>query len=301
MSQETLSSRAVLSPRILVIDAEQDAQELIGQWLRAEGMEVDFAAEGLAGLTKAVEIEPDLILLDVSLPEMDGYEVCELLVVQEQTCRTPILFVGPPGQAASRLRGFDCGALDYIAKPLDGAELLARVRVGLRCRYLLQSAARRALVDGLTGLWNRRYFDQRLEAELASAARHARPLSCVMLDIDQFKQLNDTHGHTLGDEGIRAVAKTLRQGCRKEDVPCRYGGDEFVILCPDVPAAGAMVMVERLREKMRAAKLSRPDVQLTCSFGVADLTAAGGSLIQAADQALYAAKRAGRNRIERAS
>jgi len=288
-----------MAARVLLIDASQEVHHLLAAYLRREGIEMHSAFDGMSGLHRAVELQPELIILDVSLPEIDGYEVCELLSVQEQTCRTPIIFLTASSEIDQRVRGLSFGALDYVAKPFNPRELVARVRVALRYGYLLRLETRQAMVDGLTGLWNRRYFEQRLAAELSSATRHNRPLSCIMADVDQFKEINDSHGHTFGDQVIRMVAETLQHGCRIEDVACRYGGDEFIILCPDVPADGAIVLAERLRGATSAGTLSDPSVRPTCTFGVADLTSAEGSLVQAADAALYAGKRAGRNRVER--
>ena len=289
-----------MATRVLLIDSSRDVHALLAAYLAREGIELHSAYDGMSGLNKAIELQPELIILDVSLPSIDGYEVCELLSVQEQTCRTPIIFLTASSETEQRVRGLAFGALDYVTKPFHPRELVARVRVALRYGYLLRLEARQAMVDGLTGLWNRRYFEQRLQAELAAAARHSRPLSCIMADIDHFKAINDTHGHTFGDQALRMVAETLQRGCRIEDVVCRYGGEEFVILCPDVLAAGAVVLAERLRVTISAGKLSDENVTVTCTFGVADVDCARPSLVQAADAALYSAKRAGRNRVHRA-
>src|SRR5205807_765395 len=145
---------------------------------------VSSAYDGMTGLRAALDHPPDLILLDVGLPDIDGWELCELLGVQEQTCRTPVIFLTASIDGESLTRGLEHGAWDYICKPVDPTELRARVRTAIRFGYYLQAEAKRAMVDALTGLWNRRYFDQRLAAELASCERHRRALSCVMADID---------------------------------------------------------------------------------------------------------------------
>ena len=289
-----------MAARVLLIDSSREVHDLLAAYLRREGIEMHCAFDGLSGLHKAVELQPELIILDVALPQIDGYEVCELLGVQEQTCRTPIIFLTASSEIEQRVRGLTSGAFDYVAKPFNPRELVARVLVALRYGYLLRLENRQAMVDGLTGLWNRRYFEQRLQAELSAATRHERPLSCIMADIDHFKQINDSHGHTFGDQVIRMVAETFQHGCRIEDVVCRYGGEEFVILCPDVPADGTMVLADRLRAAVTVGKLTDPSVRVTCTFGVADLVSADASLVQAADAALYSGKRAGRNRVERA-
>lgn len=284
--------------RVLVIDDAHELHELIADALAHEDMDVQSAFDGMSGLRIAIEERPDLILLDINLPDIDGWEVCELLSVQEATSRTPVVFLTGACDGRSIRRGLDQGALDYICKPFDFDELRARVRRALRYGYYLQFEAKRAQIDPLTGLWNRRYFDQRLSAETSACQRHGRPLSCMMVDIDLFKKLNDKYGHPAGDDAIRAVAEVMRGACRREDVVCRYGGEEFAILCPDVKSAGAAVLAERLRLEIAAARLTVPGVHVTCSFGVADCAADSATLVPRADAALYRAKQSGRNRVE---
>jgi diguanylate cyclase (GGDEF)-like protein len=283
---------------VLVIDDARDAHDLVANALRSDEIEVRSAYDGQTGLRMAIQEPPDLILLDVTLPDIDGWELCDLLGVQEATCRTPVIFLTASADGDSLTRGLEHGAWDYICKPVDPAELRARVRTAIRYGYYLQTEAKRAMVDALTGLWNRRYFDQRLSAELASCERHGRLLSCIIADIDHFKRLNDAHGHAAGDDVIRVVAEVLRAGCRGEDVISRYGGEEFAVLCPDVNGVGAAVLAERLRADVAIAPLMIPDARVTCSFGVADYSGGGADLVSRADAALYRAKRAGRNRVD---
>lgn len=284
--------------QVLVIDDARDAHDLVANALRDEGINVRSAFDGISGLRAAIEFPPDLILLDVTLPDVDGWELCELFSVQEATCRTPVIFLTAHTDGDSLMRGLDHGAWDYICKPVDPLELRARVRTAIRYGYYLRSESNRAMVDALSGLWNRRYFDERLAADLAGCQRHGRVLSCIMADIDYFKKLNDTYGHPAGDDVIRVVAEALRAGCRSEDSVCRYGGEEFAILCPDVDGVGAAVLAERLRGAIESAPLTIPNANVTCSFGVADSTVGAADLVARADAALYRAKRAGRNRVE---
>jgi two-component system cell cycle response regulator len=291
-----------LSHRVLLIDDSTAVRQLIAAELAADGLEVHTAADGPGGLILAREIRPDVILLDVQMPGMDGLEVCDLLQVQPETAAVPIIFLSGTADAADRARGLNQGAADYIAKPCDAEELRARVRVSLRYRKLLEMENRRAMRDGMTGLWNRAYMDERVGSEVAAAARHGFRLSCVMLDIDHFKAVNDRHGHPFGDQAIRAVAAVLERECRREDVPCRYGGEEFLVLCPGVDSDGAALLAERLRARVAEVRLTGADgrdVAFTCSFGTADLRAGGDvrQLVGDADAALYVAKRAGRNRV----
>jgi len=177
------------------------------------------------------------------------------------------------------------------------------VRSTLRTKELIDLLSEKAMIDGLTGLRNRAYLDERLDTELAEARRHARPLACALLDIDHFKRFNDEHGHAVGDQVIRHVATVLRDTARAEDVVCRYGGEEFCLLLPCVNAAQAAVYAERARAELAAqpVELRTGKVSVTASFGISDTTGATGTdpagLLLAADRAMYDAKRAGRNRI----
>jgi diguanylate cyclase (GGDEF)-like protein len=160
--------------------------------------------------------------------------------------------------------------------------------------------SRKAMIDGLTGLFNRAYFDARLVAELSLARRTQAPLSCIMLDVDRFKNINDTYGHPFGDEILRGVGQVLGANCRTEDTVCRYGGEEFVALCPNTTAVASALLAERLRDAIEKVKYTRngQEVRVTCSFGVADLHGAPQpSVVELADQALYRAKQSGRNKV----
>jgi len=289
-----------LPSQILIIDDDPCLHELIQAQLEPEGFIVHSAYDGLSGVRLGKTIRPDLILLDVEMPQMNGYDACELLGVQAETANTPIIFLSATAAPADRARGLNMGAADFMAKPFYGDELRARIRVSLKYKFLLDVESKRATRDWLTGLWNRAHFDERLGIETAAAARHKHSLSCIMLDIDHFKAVNDTHGHVFGDTVICAVAQTIQQSVRREDGVFRYGGEEFAILCPCVPIEGALHLAERIRwgvEQRSFTSLVGP-VSVTCSLGLADeRNGMGGDLIRAADAALYLAKRSGRNRV----
>ncbi|HVT83374.1 MAG TPA: diguanylate cyclase, partial [Phycisphaerae bacterium] len=200
--------------------------------------------------------------------------------------------------------GLELGATDYITKPFDPAELKARIRATLRTKTLLDLLSRKAMIDGLTGLWNRTYLDARLSSELAASRRAGSPLACIMADVDRFKSINDTYGHSFGDEVLRAVAHAIGVNCRAEDVVCRYGGEEFSILLPNTNLEAAAEVAERLRRAVESLELvhNNARVPVTCSFGVAHPAShVPPSIVELADQALYKAKHAGRNRVERAA
>lgn len=287
-----------IANRILLIDDDEITHALVRAELAADGIEMFSETDGTRGIIAAKRIQPDLILLDVQMKGMDGFEVCELLSVQPETSQTPVVFLSAAGSPADRVRGLNHGATDYIVKPFYGDELRARVRVSLRYKALLELESRRAMRDGMTGLWNRVYFDNRLASESAACVRHGRPMACIMLDLDHFKSINDTHGHAVGDTALREVARLLADKCRTEDVVCRYGGEEFVVLCPSTTAGSAAILAERLRVAITELPLSgaHGPMQITCSFGIADGDT-GVGLVNAADGALYQAKRSGRNRV----
>lgn len=282
--------------RVLLIDDTEALHRPIKCALTIDGIDVYSAFDGISGICQAQILQPDLILLDVVMPGLNGYEVCERLSKMSETSRIPVIFVSSIGEPVDRVRGLDLGATDFIRKPFDVDELRARVRRHLRHKATLDQASWTAMHDGLTGIWSRSYFNERYESEIALSRRHHSPLSLVMIDVDHFKKINDSLGHATGDTVLRCLAETIDACRRIEDVACRYGGEEFVVICPGVESRHACVLAERIRKMVASRSFSLPmaELQLTCSCGVA-----GGigknDILQAADQALYRAKHAGRN------
>jgi len=286
--------------RVLVIDDDEAIHALIKVRLAGESVQLHSAYDGESGLELAASALPDLILLDVDMPQPDGFEVCRRLKHDPLTMNIQVIFLSGASSTEEKIRGLNLGAVDYVTKPFDPAELRARVRVSLRTKYLLDLLAKRAMIDGLTGLWNRAYFDQRLLAELGLSSRCGRPLACTLLDVDHFKRVNDTYGHSRGDEVLRGVGQVLLEESRAEDIVCRYGGEEFVILTPDATAQGAAAHAERVRTLLASRAFGREQdaARVTASFGCADTVMWGlAALVEAADKALYEAKGAGRNRV----
>lgn len=285
------------APKVLVIDDSEMLHGVLRAALQAEGVEPLFASTGVAGLALAAETRPDTILLDVDLPDISGFEVCRVLKSSPATSATPIIFVTVLDETHDKVRGLDLGAVDYVTKPFDVAELQARVRVSLRLRYMHELLARRAMIDGLTGLWNRAYLEQWLRDREGGGV--VSELGVLMLDIDHFKLVNDRHGHPFGDEVLRRVGRVVMGTAGSGDVVCRYGGEEFVVLAPEADAGAALDLAERIREAVRETTLRYrlQEARVTCSLGVS-AGAAGRfpQLIAAADQALYQAKTAGRDR-----
>lgn len=285
---------------VLVVDDSTDIHELVQVGLLDEPVDLHSSFNGTEGLEMARRLAPDLILLDVDMPKPDGFEVCRHLKADPMMMGIPVIFLTGASSTEEKIRGLELGAIDYVTKPFDPAELRARVAAALRTKRLLDLLAQRAMLDGMTGLWNRAYFDQRVTSEISLAKRNASPLTCILLDADHFKQINDNFGHPAGDRVLQAIAQVLTDACRKEDVVCRYGGEEFAILAPGVEERRGAEFAERLRQSIAAARLTHrgSELQVTCSLGVADLAGpAAASLVERADQALYRAKRSGRNRV----
>jgi diguanylate cyclase (GGDEF)-like protein len=286
--------------RVLIIDDAPEVHELVTTTLASDGVDVVSAYDGPSGVKEAKAIQADLILLDIDMPNSDGFETCRQLKADIDTLAIPIIFLTVVTDIAEKIKGLDLGAMDYVTKPFDQAELRARVRSALRTKHLMDLLAQRAKVDGLTGLWNRSFFEERLDAELALARRTGRPVACIMLDVDHFKRINDRFGHTAGDMALRAVAQVMRANCRIEDVVCRWGGEEFVVLCPNTDCNSAVIAAERLRRVIAASepRCGEDTIPLTASLGVADIANSGdSSLVLAADKALYEAKNSGRNAV----
>ena len=288
--------------RVLVIDDEPSIHKLIAARLRPEGIVVTGELDGVRGIARAITESIDLILLDVGLPNLDGFQVCRKLKEHPSTRNIPIIFLTGDTTMDAKIRGLDMGAVDYVTKPFEQAELRARVRAGLRTKRLQDILERQSFLDGLTGLWNRPYLDQRLETELNVAHRYGRPLGLMMTDIDHFKLVNDTYGHLFGDIVLQGVAEELRGYARRSDIVARYGGEEFAVLLTDTPLSAGTFVAERLRASVENRRFEVHDqlVTVTASFGLACTENVVGdvtpeALIDAADRALFASKDAGRN------
>jgi diguanylate cyclase (GGDEF)-like protein len=290
------------TPRILSIDDSELMHRLLRARLQIEQVEIHCASSGEEGLKMAIELKPDVILLDIELEGIDGFEVLHHLKEDARTRDIAVIFISATTDTMDRVRCLDLGAVDFISKPFDMAELKARVRSAIRVQQLLRMLAQRAQLDGLTALWNRAFFDQRLAAELTTARRNKQPLSLILSDIDHFKSVNDRFGHPFGDE-VLAFFATVLSGRRTVEIPCRYGGEEFAIILPGTGVQIAVDIADRMRNTFAEHRWRRfPDLVLTASFGVADLTmipadGTAADLLARADTALYAAKRGGRNRV----
>jgi diguanylate cyclase (GGDEF)-like protein len=290
--------------RVLVIDDSESIHKLIEARLRPEGLEVIGELDGERGIERAISEEPDLILLDVGLPDVDGFEVCRQLKEHPSTRDVPVIFLTGTTSTDSKVKGLDLGAVDYVTKPFDQVELRARVRAALRTKRLQDILEQQSFLDGLTGLWNRTYLDRRIESELTVARRYGRALTLAMVDIDHFKRLNDTHGHLFGDVVLQGIGDALRAYARRSDIVARYGGEEFAILLTNTTLKAGLFVAERLRSSIEGRNFEAHGkvVNITASFGLCCTDDFEGertpeNLIRAADKALYASKDAGRNCI----
>ncbi len=286
---------------VLVVDDDPDKRMLLTVALQMAGYEVRTANDGEEGLAAVEAYRPDLIITDVMMPKLDGYELARRIRANPLTRFLPIIIqTAARNDAQDQRRGSEVGALGYITDPTDLDLLLARARTLLDFKRYLDTCEEEAFTDHLTGLANRRRFERQLEREVSRTLRYSRPFCLLLLDIDSFKQVNDMHGHDAGDEAIRRLSLTLQAGTRGIDLAARIGGEEFAVILPETEFKVGIDVAERLR--IAISEMEIPSVgHITASFGVVEFplsAATGRELITVADAALYEAKRRGRNRVE---
>jgi len=306
------------SSRILVVDDVPVNIQLLVTYLAAEGYDVVSAKDGHDAMKAVKEHQPDLILLDVMMPKMNGFKVCEVIKSDDATKFIPVILVTALNELEDKVKGMNSGADDFLAKPFNKLELLVRVRSLLRIKHLHDELQEKvielqrtkeelrqlAITDGLTGLYNYRYFKEQLLQELKRAQRHSLNISVAMIDIDHFKQYNDKNGHPAGDVVLKDIARLLRDNIRNIDLAARYGGEEFSLILIETDKPSAKIVAEKIRRLIEdygfAYESSQPDSKLTISTGVATFPEDGedfDTLVSKADQRLYLAKEAGRNLI----
>ena len=295
---------------VLIADDDPDILSLLGFLLEREGYEVLRALDGLEALRLADNHEPALCVLDVSMPGADGYAVCRELQARGQSAPT-VIFLTAHAHTNARVNGLDAGAVDYVVKPFNGEELMARIRAALRTKTTRDALVVEATTDQLTGLHNRSHLETVADQLLSLAVRNERPISCLMIDLDHFKSINDTYGHGAGDAVLKETAARFACAVRRSDVLVRYGGEEFVLLLPETDSPGAVAMADRLRLRLEADPIvfeqpghDRVEIVVRASVGVASwrpgIEDAAG-LISLADRAMYRAKALGRARVELAA
>lgn len=285
---------------ILLVDDNVEKLALLKVALTMAGYNVSTAYDGEEAFAKLESYPPDLIITDVMMPRMDGYELAQRVRANPATKFIPVIMQTAGGnRSEDPLRASEAGALGYITDPTDLALLLARTRTLLEFKAYLDVCEEAAFTDHLTGLANRRRFERQLEREVGRTQRFAHPFVLLMLDIDRFKELNDNHGHQAGDEAIRKLAKVLQAGTRGIDVAARVGGEEFGLILVETALSGGLEVAERLRSAIAAIEVPHAG-HITASFGVAECTSSAqtaSELVKAADVALYQAKRNGRNQV----
>jgi two-component system, cell cycle response regulator len=304
--------------KILVVEDSRTQAEWLVQVLSREGYDVSTAAEGREAIRKVRTDPPDLVLLDLMLPDMDGLQVLRVLKANPEQF-VPVILLSVKSDLDSRVTGLRIGADDFLAKPFADAEILARAAAMLRIK-LLQDQLRAAksdleklsITDGLTGLYNRRHFEDRIQEEFRRAQRYSDPVSLMMLDLDHFKQVNDVHGHPFGDRVLRDTAELIRSSIRDPDICARYGGEEFAVILPKTHLQGALTVGERIWKQIGdkvfvadaipgSPHTRVEEVRVTVSLGIAFYPSKGidspDLLVTYADEALYRAKREGRNTI----
>ncbi|MBC7750645.1 MAG: diguanylate cyclase [Candidatus Saccharibacteria bacterium] len=301
-----ISREAEYAPLILIVDDITTNIQLMAHALEKD-YRIKFATNGQDALALANGGEkPDLILLDVMMPGMDGYEVCRHLHDSPSTCDIPVIFVTARHDAWDQVKGFASGAVDYITKPFDLTVVRARVSTHVTLRRQAEFMKTIAALDGLTGIPNRRHMDKIFEIEWRRAVRNQTSLSLLMIDVDHFKKYNDYYGHGTGDKCLQKVALALQAGCcRSGDCVTRYGGEEFTAILPESDADSAHHVAEKLRLAVETLNIlhapSDTSDCITISIGSATIVPALGQerslLIETADKALYQAKQAGRNQV----
>lgn len=285
-------------PVVLIVDDVATNLQSLALLLK-EAYIIKIAIDG----ERAIELMnqepiPDLLLLDVEMPGMNGYEVCKILKQNSSTAYVPIIFVTAKDSMMDEEYGLEIGAVDYIVKPYRPAIVKARVKTHITLKRQHDKLAVMAQCDNLTGLYNRHYLNEEGIGRISRAKRHCESMSCMILDIDHFKKINDTYGHLMGDLILTSISTLLQSSARKEDIVARYGGEEFVIMLDKCDIDSALIKAEKLRGDIE--KLNPNNIHVTASFGVAELTVSMNTIdeiVKNADTALYYSKEHGRNQV----
>ena len=298
---------------IMIIDDSAKQRELIVQTLNKLDICDQYreANDGLEGFKSLLIAPVDLIISDLEMPHMDGFKFISMMKTRPELQDIPIIILTSSEDSDSKIKGLGLGANDYVTKPFDPGELVARVKVQLQIKNLQDELKRSnellkelSNTDFQTSLFNKRYLMKTLSGELNRSERSSQSFSLIFLDIDFFKEVNDKYGHQNGDVVLTAIAKTIQFGVRNYATVARYGGEEFAIVLPGIPLAGALVVAERMRETIQATTFAPPmgELKITGSFGIATYPSENvndiDSLLMQADDALYRAKQKGRNRVE---
>jgi len=287
--------------KILVADDDETIRRLVTFLLKTFDLEIYEAGDGKEAMKIIEKNRPDILVIDVNMPYITGFEICKKIKEdKDKEFIYVIILTGSSVSPEDRERGFDYGADDYICKPFHNKEFLGRIKAALRIKKLHDEVFRLSITDELTGLYNRRYFEQLAANEFYRAERYHRPVSCLLVDIDHFKKINDTYGHEPGDFVLKEMSRILKRA-RQSDQVCRWGGEEFIILLPGTGSEGAYKFAEHLRETVEKEVFQYQDkkINLTVSIGFTSLSEGPvekpEDLVSFADKALYYAKQSGRN------
>ncbi len=285
-----------VSGLILVADDSAVMRAVLRGELTKHGWDVAEAVDGVDAVERCRELRPHILLLDIEMPRMNGYQVLATLTADPELADIPVIFLTGRDSGRDVAEGLRRGAHDYLRKPFEPVELLARLLVAHRTRVLREELRDLAMTDALTGLHNRRWMQEQLTTLASRYRRHGNPLSAVLIDVDHFKQINDVKGHEAGDAMLRTIAQRITARLRMEDLVARWGGEEFLVLTPETHAGPAATLAEDLRAAVEA---SGEGGSATISLGVAEMRAGmtPSDLVRQADDAMYAAKAAGRNRV----
>jgi len=302
--------------KILLVEDDKVQAAVAKDYLESTGYEVMSVRDGKSAIKMAKTQPVDLILLDLILPDLDGNEVCRWLKLNEDTRGIPIIILTVKSSTMEKVTGLEAGADDYLPKPYNEVELNARIYACLRTKALQDELRKKnrqleevlsqvevlAITDPLTELFNRRHFTTTIEKEFSRTARFLSPTSCLIIDIDYFKKVNDEYGHNAGDQVLKEIAKIIQSCMRNIDTIARWGGEEFIALLPETGKPNALQAAQRILEAISGHKFSGIPNKITVSIGVASVPEpsvdTAEKLIHAADLALYEAKAKGRNRIE---
>lgn len=284
--------------KILIIDDNIENIKVAANFIKNDEVIIWTAINGKTGLELAKEKIPDLILLDINMPEMDGFEVCRELKKEENTKEIPVIFMTAKNDDESIERAFETGAVDYIVKPIKKTEINARVKTHLKLAQIIKELEKAAYTDGLTKLYNHKKIFEFLDIEIQKEKRYKNSFSIMMADIDFFKKVNDSYGHQSGDVVLEKVSNIIKDTIRDTDIAGRYGGEEFLIIFPEISEVDAVNAAERIRKNIESL-IFENEIKITISGGVVQYKGETAlELIEKADIKLYSAKEKGRNRIE---
>lgn len=302
--------------RILLVEDSEAQAVITREALQRSGYEVVLASDGISAIKAVVDTSPDVVLLDLILPGMSGTEVCRWIKLNNDTKGIPVIMLTALSSVDDKASGIKAGADDYLPKPYNEIELNAKIYAALRMKALQDELRQKnkelsellakmeamAITDPLTGLYNRRQFDTVLEAEWKKYQRYNHPISCLLVDIDFFKAVNDTYGHKTGDLVLIEIGNILKKSIRDVDTVARWGGEEFIAMLPHTDKGQSLIVAQRMLEKVSVHEFEQfPDKRITVSIGLSCSSPSVNTkerLVEEADSALYEAKKNGRNRIE---